>query len=51
MKMVIVLDKVLLVGVIAVSFYAGYKAGTLATDVKKTLDNIQPFDVSIGKEQ
>ena len=34
MRMIIVLDKVCLAGVIAISFYAGYKAGELANDIK-----------------
>lgn len=37
MKMIIVLDKICLVGVIGVSLYAGYKLGRRAERLEKTL--------------
>lgn len=43
MKMIIVLDKICLVGVITVSFYVGYKAGIISQTVKevtKTVDGV-----------
>lgn len=34
MKMIIVLDKICLMGVIAVSLYIGYKAGEVSNDIR-----------------
>ena len=39
MKMVIVLDKICLLGVVVVSTYVGYKAGVAATEVKFAMNN------------
>ena len=41
MKMIIVLDKICLAGVIAVSLTIGYKAGVKNTELKYALKNIE----------
>lgn len=40
MKMVIVLDKICLLGVVIVSTYVGYKAGVAATEVKFAMKSV-----------
>ena len=37
MKMIIVLDKICLLGVIGISLYVGYKAGVAETEVKLSM--------------
>ena len=41
MKMVIVLDKICLIGVIAVSLSVGYKAGVKATEIKYAMKTVR----------
>lgn len=41
MKMIIVLDKICLMGVIAVSLYVGYKAGEASAVVKQAAKDLE----------
>ena len=52
MKMIIVLDKICLAGVIAISVYAGYKAGVMNTEIKFAKDSMKKPDLhEVGKEE
>ena len=44
MKLIIVLDKICLMSVIAISVCAGYKAGVVATEVKFAKETIRKAD-------
>ena len=45
MKMIIVLDKICLAGVVGLSLYVGYKAGLAHGKVKKILDVKEVEDI------
>jgi len=51
MRMIIVLDKICLMGVIAVSLAIGYKAGVTATEIKLAKEAFGKPDLhEVGKE-
>ncbi len=48
-KMIIVLDKICLLGVIGISFYAGYKTGAKVTGMKHAFSGIIDFANEVKK--
>ena len=50
MKMIIVLDKICLMGVIGISLMIGYKAGVMATEIKFAKDTLKKPDLHVVGE-
>lgn len=50
MRMIIVLDKICLMGVIGASLLVGYKVGVVATELKFTRNNMNKSDLHVVGE-